>query len=123
MANIYDQNYGEVQDYLTISNHLYTGGTMTVNNSWLLEQSEEVRQAIYESVKIGEAYTAIETLRVEGGLLEELGKMMEIYQLSPEEFKQFQDISKQTWDQAAQRIGKEYFEKVRVSIERTLASM
>ncbi|MDR2478504.1 MAG: TRAP transporter substrate-binding protein [Treponema sp.] len=123
VANIYDQNYGEVQDYLTISNHLYTAGTATVNNRWLLEQSEEVQQAIYESAKIGEAYTAMETLKVENKLLEELGKMMEIYQLSPDEFKQFQDISKQTWDQAAQRIGKEYFEKVRISIERTLASM
>jgi C4-dicarboxylate-binding protein DctP len=123
VSNIYDQNYGEVQSYMTISNHMYTAGTITVNNAWLLEQSTEVRQAIADSVKATQAYTAVETLKVEEGLLQELGKMMEIYRLTSEEFKEFQDLSKQTWDQAAQLIGKEYFEKVRISIERTLASM
>jgi C4-dicarboxylate-binding protein DctP len=123
VSNIYDQNYGEVQDYMTLSNHMYTTGTLAVNNTWYLEQSEEVKQAIRESAKITEEYTAIETLKVETRLLEELGKEMQIYRLSSEEFKAFQDVSKQTWDQAAQRIGKEYFEKVRASIERTLAAM
>jgi C4-dicarboxylate-binding protein DctP len=122
VANIYDQNYGEVQDYMTLSNHMYTAGTITVNNSWLLAQSSEVQKAISDSVEATEAYTAVETLKVEEGLLGELGKMMQITRLTPEEFKEFQDLSMQTWPQAAERIGKDYFEKVRASIEKTLAN-
>jgi tripartite ATP-independent transporter DctP family solute receptor len=123
VSNIYDQNYGEVQSYMTLSNHMYTAGTLAVNHDWLMEQSAEFQQAVREAAKITEEYTAIETQKVEDGLLKELSKEMEVYRLTPGEFQQFQDISKQAWDQAAERIGREYFEKVRASIEKPIANM
>jgi len=123
ITNIYDQNYGEVQDYMTLSNHMYTADSLIVNNEWFKEQSAEVQQAIRESAKVAEAYTAVETLKVEEGLLNEVSKVMKVHRLTPEQFKEFQDLSKQIWDQVAERIGKDYFEKVRVSIEKTLANM
>ncbi|GHV94042.1 hypothetical protein AGMMS50293_03620 [Spirochaetia bacterium] len=123
VSNIYDQNYGEVQSYMTLSNHMYTAGTVAVNRSWLLEQSIEFQQALRESIKIAEEYSSMETQKLEAGLLEALSKEMEVYNLTAEQFKEFQDISKQTWPQAADRIGKDYFEKIRASIEKILANM
>jgi C4-dicarboxylate-binding protein DctP len=121
ISNIFDQNYGEVQSYMTITNHMYTAGAFATNAIWLKEQNPEFQKALMESVAVAQAYTAKETILVENRLLEELGKSMEINYLTDEEFKQFQDLSKKTWDQAAKRIGEEYFNKVRASIEKTLA--
>jgi len=122
ISNIYDQNYGEVQSYMTLSNHLYTAGAFVVNNSWLEEQSAEFRQAVKECVAIAIDYTRTETAMVEDKLLGELGKQMEIYRLTDAEFNRFQEVSKRTWDRAAQRIGVEYFNTVRASMEKVIAS-
>jgi C4-dicarboxylate-binding protein DctP len=121
IANIFDMNYEEVQNYMTITNHMYTAGALVLNNSWLLEQSAEMQRAVAESMDIANEYTAKETILAENQLLEELGKRIEITYLTDEEFKQFQDLSKTTWDQVAKRIGEEYFNKIRASIEKTLA--
>ncbi|GHV94043.1 hypothetical protein AGMMS50293_03630 [Spirochaetia bacterium] len=123
VSNIFDQNYGEVQTYMTLTNHMYTAGALVLNNSWILEQSPEIQRAIKESVDIATVYTAGETIKVENRLLKELEKQMEIISLTSEEQKVFHDLSVTTWDRAAQRIGADYFNKVRASIDRTLASM
>jgi tripartite ATP-independent transporter DctP family solute receptor len=122
IANIFDMNYSEVQTYMTLSNHLYTAGALVANDSWIREQSEEFQNAVWESMKIAQAYTGPETMKVEARLLEELGKKMEITNLTEAEFQQFQDISKPIWAQAAKTIGEDYFETIRVSIERVIAS-
>jgi len=122
ISNIYDQNYAEVQSHMTLTNHMYTAGTVVINNNWFREQSAEVQQAILSAARIAEAYTATETIKVEQALLGELSKGMAMHELTPEQFNQFRDISMQTWDQAAERIGKDYFEQVRTSIERTLVN-
>ena len=121
ISNIYDQNYAEVQSYMTLTNHMFTVGTLVINNSWFMEQNAEVQQAFRSGVRAAEEYTAIETIKVEEALLDELRKGMVVEELTTEQFNAFRDLSIQTWDQAAQRIGRDYFEQVRASIERTLA--
>jgi C4-dicarboxylate-binding protein DctP len=123
ITNMYDQNYGEVQSYMTLSNHLYTAGAFVVSNSWLNEQSAEFRQAVKESVAIAIDYTRTETIRVEDKLLGELSKQMETISLTDAEFNRVQEISKRTWDRAAQRIGVDYFNTVRTSMEKVIAGM
>jgi C4-dicarboxylate-binding protein DctP len=120
ISNIFDMNYGEVQNYMTMTNHMYTAGAFTINANWVKEQSPEFQKAVEESTAVARAYTAKETILVENRLLEELGKQMEINYLTDEEFRQFQDLAKTTWDQAGKRIGEDYFNKVRASIEKTL---
>jgi C4-dicarboxylate-binding protein DctP len=121
IANIFDMNYGEVQTYMTLTNHMYTAGALVSNNVWILEQSAEFQKAVEESRAIANEYTGKETIRVENLLLEEMTKKMEIVHLSDEELRQFQEVAKKTWEQAAKRIGREYFNKVKISIEKTLA--
>lgn len=47
IANIYDQNYEEVQDYMTLTNHLYTAEALVLNNDWLLEQDEDGKATLF----------------------------------------------------------------------------
>jgi TRAP-type C4-dicarboxylate transport system substrate-binding protein len=120
ISNIFDQNYGEVQSYMTLSDHMYTAGALVLNNAWLLEQSAEFQKAVKESVAIAAVYSAKETLKVEAQLLKEMEKQMEITRLSPEEFKQFQDISKETWSKAADRIGVDYYNTIKASMDKII---
>jgi TRAP-type C4-dicarboxylate transport system substrate-binding protein len=122
VSNIFEQNFGEVQSYMTLTNHLYTAGAFTLNNKWLLEQSSEIQKAVRESAAIAVAYTAKETKAIEARILEELGKQMEITRLNDEEFKKFQDLSRQTWEKAASRIGVDYFNTVKKSIDTILGN-
>jgi C4-dicarboxylate-binding protein DctP len=121
IANIFDMNYGEVQTYMTLTNHMYTAGALVSNNVWLQEQSPEFRKAVEESRIAANEYTAKETILVENRLLEEMSKKMEITYLTAEGLKEFQNLSQKTWDQAAKRIGPEYFNRVKMSIEKVLA--
>jgi C4-dicarboxylate-binding protein DctP len=123
VANIFDMNYGEVQTYMTLSNHMYTPGGLVANDSWIKEQSAEFQDAVRESMKLAQAYAGPETMKVEARLLEELGKQMEITSLTEDEFKQFQEISKPIWAEAAKTIGEDYFNTIRSSIERVLVDM
>jgi C4-dicarboxylate-binding protein DctP len=122
ITNIFDSNFGEVQRYLTITNHLYTAGAFSINDSWLKEQSAEFRQAVKESVDIAWAYSQRETKMVESKLLDELKNQMEITYLTDAEFKAFQDACRGSWDKAAERIGVDYFNKVKASMEKIIAN-
>jgi C4-dicarboxylate-binding protein DctP len=120
VSNIFDQNFGEVQSYMTLSRHLYTAGAMPINQKWLDSQNAELRQAVKESAAIAHEYTRRESLAVEEKILAELGKQMETTGLTDDEFNQFQTIAKKTWDRAASRMGVDYFNQIRASIDRTL---
>jgi C4-dicarboxylate-binding protein DctP len=123
VSNIFDQNFGEVQSYMTLMNHMYTAGAFVINNSWLLEQDPEFRQAVRESVAAAIAYSEIETAKVEEQLLRELGSQMEITVLTDEQFAVFRELSMQTWSQAAKRIGEDYFNRVKTAMDKILAAM
>jgi tripartite ATP-independent transporter DctP family solute receptor len=120
ISNIFDQNYMEVQDYMILTNHMYTAGAVAIYNDFLLSLSPEFQQAIKESAAIAQAYSGPDLMNTEAGMLEYMKQGMEISELSPEEFKKFQEIASTTWQQAAKTIGPEYFEKVKASIEKVI---
>lgn len=120
ISNMFEQNFREVQGYLTLSNHLYTAAAFVVNNEWLKEQTPEFQKAVEESRAIAQAYSGPDLINSEAAMLEYMGQTMEITSLEGEAFEEFKKISMSTWDQAAERIGKEYFEKVRDSILKTI---
>ncbi len=119
IANIYAQNYVEVQKYMTLADHLYTAGGTIVNNDWLLEQSPEIQQAVKESAAIAQAYSGPELQKTEEALLKWItDKGMQVTVLSDEAKAEFKEISMGTWDEAAEIIGVDYFNQVRESIEK-----
>lgn len=121
IANIFEQNYLEVQKYMTLTNHLYTAGATVVNNEWYEALPSDVKQAIAEAQEIAQKYSEDDLKSCEAKMLEHLKTGMEITELSDEASAKFKEMSMTTWNEAADKIGKDYFDKVRASIEKTLA--
>lgn len=119
IANIFAQNYVEVQKYMTLTEHLYTAGGTLVNNEWLLEQTPEIQKAIAESAAIAQAYSGPELKKTEEAMLNRIKeKGMEVIELSDEAKAEFKEASMSTWDEAAKLIGVDYFNTIKDSIEK-----
>lgn len=113
ISNVFEQNYGEVQSYMTISNHMYTAGAFVLNNEWLLSLPADVQAAVEESAEVAKAYSGPDLKRCETGMLEYIGDMVEVSEFSEEEAQRFRDAAVVTWDAAAERIGEDYFNSVK----------
>ncbi|MEL7647258.1 MAG: TRAP transporter substrate-binding protein [Sedimentibacter sp.] len=119
IANIFAQNYVEVQKYMTLTEHLYTAGAFIVNDEWLKEQSPEFQQAVEKAAAIAQEYSGPELQKTEEALLKWItDKGMEVIELSDEAKAEFKEISMSTWDEAAEKIGVDYFNSIRESIEK-----
>ncbi|MFA6508634.1 MAG: TRAP transporter substrate-binding protein DctP, partial [Treponemataceae bacterium] len=116
IANIFAQNYAEVQKYLTFTNHLYTAGALVLNNSWLLSQSPEFQKAVAESAKIAQDYSGPELKKTEAKMIEKIKERMTMNELSKTEFDKFKKMSTDTWNQAAKKIGVDYFNSIKNAI-------
>lgn len=118
ISNIFAQNYVEVQKYFTYSDHLYTAGGLLVNNEWLLEQTPEFQEAVWESAKVALDYTGPELQKTEEAMMKRITEQgFEVVTLSDEAKAELIEISKGTWDKAAEIIGVDYFNKIKASIE------
>lgn len=119
ISNIFAQNYVEVQKYMTLTDHLYTAGAFIVNDEWLKEQSPEFQQAVEKAAAIAQEYSGPELQKTEEALLKWItDRGMEVIELSDEAKAEFKEISMGTWDEAAEKIGVEYFNSIRESIEK-----
>lgn len=119
ISNIFAQNYVEVQKYMTLTDHMYTTGGMVVNNEWLLEQTPEFQQAVAESAAIAQAESGPDLIATEEAMLKYItDRGMVVNKLSDEAKAEFVEISKRTWDRAAEIMGVDYFNKIKESIER-----
>ncbi|MBP1917688.1 TRAP transporter substrate-binding protein [Youngiibacter multivorans] len=119
IANIYAQNYVEVQKNMTLTNHLYTAGAFIVNNEWLLEQTPEFQEAVKKATAVAAAYSGPELTKTENGMLDYIKSQgMMVTELVPAEYDEFVRISKETWTEASAKIGADYFNKVVTSIEK-----
>lgn len=117
IANIFAQNFAEVQKYLTFTNHLYTAGGLLVNDKWFKGLSADVQKAILDSAKIAQDYSGPELVKTEAKMIEKLKERMTMNELSPEEFAKFRKLSEETWNEAAKRIGVDYFNSIKNAIQ------
>lgn len=105
--------YYEVQNYLTLTNHLCTAGTVAVNNDWYEGLSDEFKLAIDKASKQAAEYSLEDLSKSETVVLEELKGKITITQLTDEEVKAFQEKAKAAWPKLEERIGANYFEQVK----------
>ena len=117
IANIFAQNFAEVQKYLTFTNHLYTAGAFVVNDKGIKSLPADVQKAIQESARIAQDYSGPELMKTEAKMIEKLKERMTMNELSPEEFAKFRKLSEETWNEAAKRIGADYFNSIKSSIQ------
>lgn len=118
IANIFAQNFAEVQKYLTFTNHLYTAGAFIINDKWFKGLPADVQKAVLESAKIAQDYSGPELVKTEAKMIEKLKERMTMNELLPEEFAKFRKLSEETWNEAAKRIGVDYFNSIKDSIQK-----
>lgn len=107
--------YYEVQNYLTVTNHLCTAGTVAVNNEWYEGLSDEFKAAFDKASKAAAEYSLQDLEQSEDKVLEELKTKMTITELTDEEVAAFQEKAKSAWSSLEESIGKDYFEQVKAA--------
>lgn len=124
ISNIFEQNYVEVQKYMTLSNHLYTAGANVVNEEWFQGLPEDVRQVILDAAKVGQEQGGKDLLNCEAKMLEYMESQgMEVVELTPEAQEEFKNTSMSMWDQAGEVMGVDYWNSVRSAVEEVVAGL
>lgn len=99
----YDQGYGEVQKYLTLTNHGYTPTCFVINAEYFNSLPEEMRKKLQEAARDAAIYTdgfcemydlaVIDKYKAAG---------LDVTKLDPEKLR---PLVKDIWDKTATRIG------------------
>jgi TRAP-type C4-dicarboxylate transport system substrate-binding protein len=109
LITIKNRSLNEVQDYLSMSNHVYSPVTLTMNaakyESLTQEQKDSVKRAAAEAAQ----YTR--ELGAEGDrtLLDELSQTMEVNEI---DLAAFEEASRPIWDQVGEMAGKDLAQRV-----------
>lgn len=124
VSNIFEQNYVEVQKYMTLSNHLYTAGAFVVNDEWLKSQPKDVQDAVAASARTAQEQSGKDLLNCEKQMLDYLDSAgMEVTELTPEAQEQFKEKAMTIWSQAGDVMGQEYWDSVRTAVEDIVSKM
>ncbi|MDK2905297.1 MAG: TRAP-type transport system periplasmic protein [Eubacteriaceae bacterium] len=118
IVNIYDQNYQEVQKYMTLTCHMYNYGALVMSEEYYNSLPEDVRKAIDESSVIAQKYSKEALDEIEEEQLKTLAKSMQVITLTEDQLKKFQEVAKGSWDKIiTDYVGKEYFEQISSALE------
>lgn len=113
ISNIYTKKFHEVQKYMTITNHGYLGYMLITNqmfwNSLPADLKKIVKQCVDEATdKEWELAKNLENEQLEK--IKASGKV-EVYVLTPEERKQWEDVMRKIYPEFYDVIGKERIQK------------
>ena len=117
IANIYDQNFSEVQKYLTVSNHLFTADCVVVSKAFYDSLPQEFQDAFQNAIPIGMDVAYSGVCEQESLQLEELGQSMEITTLTEDQFESMKAVAETSWDSLIAQMDKDYFERVDTALE------
>ena len=108
IETLYNFQYYDVQDYVTISNHLCTAGAVVCNNAWYEGLSDEFKAAVDKAAQVAEAYSIEELNSSESEVLSLLAEKMQVTELTEEQLAAFQDVAKTAWPELVDEIGSDY---------------
>lgn len=120
IETIYNFQYYDVQNYLTVTNHLCTAGVVACNNDWYEGLSDEFKAAVDKAAEVAEAYSIEELNTSEAGVLELLKDKMTVTELTDEQLSAFQEKAKTAWPQLREEIGADYFDQFLAAANLTL---
>ena len=121
--NIWTDKLYEVQDYMTLTKHSYTIQMIGISEAYFQTLPEDVQQILIEEGHNLELRNREELEAIDSAQLEELKKVMDVYELSDEEYQAFRDIASTTWDAAKEEMGDEYFELLMSEVEKAEAAL
>ena len=124
ISNIFEQNYVEVQKYMTLSNHLYTAGANVINEEWFNALPADVREIIMDAAAKGQEQSGKDLINCEEQMLDYMKSAgMEVTELTPEAQEEFKNRAMSMWDEAGGVMGQEYWDSVRSAIEDVVSGM
>jgi tripartite ATP-independent transporter DctP family solute receptor len=109
LGNIKAFSWNEVQDYLSLSSHVYTPITLVMNGARWDELSDEHKTAVQRAAQKAVAYSREYGANNDATLLDELSKDMEVNEI---DIDAFQEAAKPIWEQIAPVAGEEFTKKV-----------
>ncbi|QGQ46146.1 TRAP transporter substrate-binding protein [Metabacillus sediminilitoris] len=119
LATIKTQKYSEVQDYLSLTKHVYTPFVFLVSKKFWDSLSEEEQKIMSEAAQeAGEYQRALNQEENEKALkiLEEEG--MKINEVSPEEAEKMKEVIQPVTDEFAKKFGSDLVEEMMSEVEK-----
>ena len=124
ISNIFEQNYVEVQKYMTLSNHLYTAAATVVNEEWYQSLPQDVRDIIDDACVVAQEQSGKDLLNCEAAMLDYMKSAgMQVNELTPEAQEEFKNRAMSMWDEAGGVMGEDYWNSVRTAIEDVVSKM
>jgi tripartite ATP-independent transporter DctP family solute receptor len=109
LGNIKAFSWQEVQDYLSLSGHVYTPITLVMNGARWDGLSEGHKAAVQNAAQKAVAYSREFGANADATLLDELSQSMEVNQI---DVGAFQEAAKPIWQEIAPIAGEEFTAKV-----------
>ena len=120
---IVSQRFYEVQDYVTLTNHLFQVGMATCNLDWFNNLSAENQQYVQEAIQAGvEAQRTMAAEENEGYIttLEEAG--LTVIELTDDELQQFKDRMGNAEQVIVDEVGQDLVDELKAAIEEASAA-
>ncbi|MGW6297637.1 TRAP transporter substrate-binding protein [Peribacillus butanolivorans] len=119
LATIQTQKYNEVQNYLSLTKHVYTPFVFLVSKKFWDDLSDEEQKIMSEAAQeAGEYQRALNRKENEKALkyLEEEG--MKINEVTPEEMAKMKEVIQPVTDEFAQKFGPDLVEEMMTEVEK-----
>lgn len=125
LANIWELNMHEVQDYVSLTGHIYDAMPLVTNLEWFNDLPIEYQSIIKEAAVLGANYSRFVNVSRENQIIEALKeKGMEVNDLTAEEKAAFRDASQETVIQKIkEEISAELVDKYLEGIEKVRKDM
>ncbi|QSQ09276.1 Solute-binding protein [Koleobacter methoxysyntrophicus] len=122
IAHIYSQKFYEVQDYITLTGHVYTAYVPVVNIDFWNSLSEEEKREIREAFEVARKYQLSLIEEEEAQQLEEI-RNNKIYpttviELTSEEKQKFIDAAQPTLQHYRDKLGAEAFDEFMAAVKK-----
>ncbi|HEX6115365.1 MAG TPA: TRAP transporter substrate-binding protein, partial [Geminicoccaceae bacterium] len=114
LGNIKAFSWHEVQDYLSLSSHVYTPITLVMNGARWDGLSDEQKAAVQRAAEKAVAHSREYGANNDATLLEELSQSMEVNEI---DLPAFQEAAKPIWDEIAPIAGEEFTQTVIAAVQ------
>lgn len=117
LAVIQSAKFEEVQDYLSLTRHIYTGMPFLMSQGTWNKLSAEQQAAITEAAEEAKLFGRDLVQEQEASAIELLGQQMEVNELTPEEVTRLREAVAPVVDKFAADVGAEVMAAARAELE------
>ncbi len=116
-SNIASMKFNEVQKYVTDTGHMFDPVGMFINTGVYEAYPDDIKEAIKEAAASTQKFNRELAVKLEEESLEKIKATTEIYFLTDEERQVFIDVTRPTYKNFEEKIGKELLDKALAKIK------